>query len=588
MKINALIWLAALMLLLLKPAAALAGDTFITFSVDMSNYSYSPGVDTIEVHGTFNSWAALNLVQVGSSTVYTNTIEDTVDDNGGKMEYKFVINGGNWENPASGCNRAVLLPATNGASLVLPTAYFSDSGPWSGYTVTFQVDMTQQIALGNFIPGTSWVEVRGSGLPNGWNGDTLTPNPSILRTNSFGMVTSNVWTGTFSVTGSPGGADQFKYYIQPAGIWENPGAVNRDCNGNRYLANADQTLPVVDFNDAPSTLVTFNVDMSAVAATDTNFNPDSVTLNGDFNNWGGGIAMTNNPAAPNTNLFSTVIPLGVGTTVNYQFRYVELNNNQTVYDLYHGILNGASNRSFTVPNAASANVPAVLFNDAPLSDYLTQPTLVTFSVDMNGAIGTDGHAFDPGSGDAVFVYGEINTWYSWYPWANSVNIAPYRLIQQGSSTIYTNTILLPAGTMMAFQYKYGILRWDLFSNSPSDDEAPFGQNHYRVIRSTAHQPYVMPLDTFGVQYGEPFFDTNSAAGSQLSIGPESGGTVPVTWLGRPGAHLQYTTNLLTGAWQDLTDTDGTNWTAGYSSTNGFVSRTNWPANGAAYFRIVKP
>jgi len=579
---------AFLILLNLGLAGARAGDSFITFSVDTSLAPFIPGSDTIEVHGTFNGWGAVSLVQAGSSTVYTNTVEDTADANGGKMEYKFVIDGWNWENPASGCNRAVLLPVTNGASLVLPTAFFSDGGPQSSYNVTFQVDMTQQIALGSFIPGTSWVEVRGTGLPNGWNGgNTLTHNQTILRTNSFGVVTSNVWTGTFSVTGSPGGADEFKYYIQPEGIWDTPSSVNQDANGNRYFANTDQTLPVAVFSDTPSTLVTFNVDMSAVSAADPDFNPYSVTLNGDFNNWGSGIAMTNNPAAANTNLFSTVIALGAGTLVNYQFRYVELNNNQTVYDLYHGVLDGTNNRSLTVPNIASINVPAVLFNDAPLSDYLTQPTLVTFSVDMNNAIGTDGHAFDPGNGDAVYIYGEISTWYSWYPWYNSVDITPYQMMQQGSSTIYTNTVLLPAGTMIAFEYKYGILRWDL-GVSPCDDEAPFGQNHYRVIRNTAHQPYVMPLDKFGFQYGEPFFDTISPSGSRLSIGCKSGGSVPVTWLGRPGAHLQVGTNLLTGTWQDLAATDGTNWTIGFSSTNGFVSQTNWPANGTAYFRIVKP
>jgi hypothetical protein len=61
----------------------------------------------------------------------------------------------------------------------------------------------------------------------------------------------------------------------------------------------------------------------------------------------------------------------------------------------------------------------------------------------------------------------------------------------------------------------------------------------------------------------------------------------VSWLGRPGAHLQACANLA-GAWQDLTATDGTNWTTGFSSTNGFVSVTNWPATDKTFFRLVKP
>jgi hypothetical protein len=74
----------------------------------------------------------------------------------------------------------------------------------------------------------------------------------------------------------------------------------------------------------------------------------------------------------------------------------------------------------------------------------------------------------------------------------------------------------------------------------------------------------------------------------LTVGALSGGNVPVTWLGRPGAHLQVTSDLVSGSWQDLIATDGTNWTVGYSSTNGFVSQTNWPASGKAFFRLVKP
>jgi hypothetical protein len=46
--------------------------------------------------------------------------------------------------------------------------------------------------------------------------------------------------------------------------------------------------------------------------------------------------------------------------------------------------------------------------------------------------------------------------------------------------------------------------------------------------------------------------------------------------------------LLSSAWQDLWATDGTNWIAGYPSTNGLVSQTNWPATSRAFFRVVKP
>jgi hypothetical protein len=161
------------------------------------------------------------------------------------------------------------------------------------------------------------------------------------------------------------------------------------------------------------------------------------------------------------------------------------------------------------------------------------------------------------------------------------------MIQKNSTTIYTNTVVLPAGALIGLQYKYGIDPVSTYAG-PFDDEAPFLVNHYRVIRSTALSPYVLPTDKFGSQYFEPYFNTSSPAAAHLTIGKPFAGKVQVTWLGRPHAHLQATTNLNAGTWQDLWETDGTNWTSGFPSTNGFVSQTNWPATNGAFFRVVKP
>jgi hypothetical protein len=158
----------------------------------------------------------------------------------------------------------------------------------------------------------------------------------------------------------------------------------------------------------------------------------------------------------------------------------------------------------------------------------------------------------------------------------------------GLTTVYTNTLVLPAGSTLSAIYKYGIDAGSV-NGGPADDEAASGLNHERVIRSTAMNPYVFATDTFGFQYNEPYFSQTYPAGGQLSVGPKNGnGTVPVSWLGRPGAHLQATTNLLNSSWQNLPATDGTNWVSGYSSTNGFVSVTNWPASPKAFFRLIKP
>jgi len=107
-------------------------------------------------------------------------------------------------------------------------------------------------------------------------------------------------------------------------------------------------------------------------------------------------------------------------------------------------------------------------------------------------------------------------------------------------------------------------------------------------------PYVFATDTFtNTPYVEPIFsDGNiggygSPVGGNLTVGQPVAGKIPVSWLGRPGAQLQSTT-ILTGPWTNNPATDGTDWTAGFSSTNGFVSVTNWPAGGKMFFRLVKP
>jgi hypothetical protein len=581
-----------------------ASSTIVTFSVDMATNiaagTFVPGTDVVNVRGTYNGWASAQtpLVQVGSSTVYTNTVDNTTDANGAVMFYIFNINGSTYEQTADFNNRAAKLPTTSGASLVLTTPYFADAGAHVTNNVTFQVDMSQWINIGNFTNnGEQIVEVRGNF--NGWTGgaNVLSNDTSIHRTNQFGLVTSNVFVGTIAIAASPNAAMDYKFVFDPpTNSYEGVSAANADGGGNRFFIHSgNQVRPIVDYNDspfAPTAQVTFNVDMTIVALTDTNYNPTSVTINGDLNGWGG-TPMTNNPSAPNTNIYSAVFTLGQGQNVNYQYRYTHLSDGSTIYDHANGANGGNNNRFLLVPNQAVYNVPVVTFNDASLNDYLLQPTPVFFSIDMTGAVGTDSHTFDP-TQDHVYINGQFANWYAWAGGVNPTPAPPgYEMIEEGTSMIYTNTIVMPAGTTVSFMYKYG-MDFPPLVGGPNDDEAGFGQNHYRVVRSTAFNPYVMPQDKFGNQYNEPFFSSSSPGGADLTVGPASHsvdlplrGTVPVSWLGRPGAHLQVKTNLASSTWQDLPATDGTNWTTGHSSTNGFVSVTNVPVGSPTFFRLIK-
>ncbi len=612
-------------------------STIITFSVNMAtnlaNGSFNPpapagtGTDTAYVNGTFYGWsgAGLPLVQEGSSTIWTNSFNDTSDANGRVVSYRFNING-SYESTASWDNRAAKLPATSGAMLNLPTPYYGDVGPGSIINVTFQVDMSQEITLGHFTPGVSQIDVRGSF--NGWGnaGDYLTNNPSIVVTNyPSGIVESNVYTGTFAITSGaevPGvpatnAYMEWKAVEDPSGSWDSPGPTNSGDAGNRFWCNnSDQVLPIVSFSDlpyAPVANVTLSVDMSGPVKYDANYVPNSVTVWGSFNNWSVAIPMNSNPA-PNTNIFSATVIMPQGATTVYQVRYtnslVAANTPSFpwVYDYVNdAVFNNNARRTIALPVTATTlntNTPSFYFLDLALNDYLPQNTPVLFSVNMTNAVDTNGYAFNASS-DSVYVNGMFangggtpypQAWYAWSGGINPVTAPPgYQMIQKGSTTIYTNTIIIPAGTPVALSYQYGMDPGGL-NQGPLEDEAGTGANHFRVVRSTAINPYVMSVDTFTNQpYVEPLFAPGNIyeymgtlSGGDLTVGTSSAGTVPVSWLGRPGAHLQSAASL-NGPWTDIWATDGTNWTNGVNTSNGLMSVTNWPSiGGPAFFRLVKP
>jgi len=151
--------------------------------------------------------------------------------------------------------------------------------------VTFQVNMSAQTSLGNFNPAVDAVSVAGNPI-NAWSTteSPLAPSPS----------DSNIWTGTFEVTGTAGATAQYKFVMLTNSVaaWEGnvgPGGPN----GNRTftVADTDQTLPVVFFNNVTSGAtvssdVTFQVNMSVQIALGS-FDPaaSTVSVAGEFNGW---------------------------------------------------------------------------------------------------------------------------------------------------------------------------------------------------------------------------------------------------------------------------------------------------------------
>ncbi len=545
-----------------------ANSTIVTFSVDMStniaNGTFNPTTDTVYARGTFDGWASpgLALVQANGGNVYTNTANDTSDANGGTMNWQFTfLDNGSTTYEGGPANRCAALPATSGASLVLPTPYFNDNGAPVVSTVTFQVDMSQQIALGNFNPVNGYVAAYGGAegtFANWGNQFFLTNNPSIVEYTQYGIATSNVWMNTYTITNSPYGKFEFKYVMTNTSgtiAYEQPVSLDSDYdyNNNRYfvVTNSPQTLPLVSFSDAPYAPIVnvqFAVDMSGIVLSDPNYVPSSVTLNGDFNGWTTAISCTNNPTAANTNIFySSYLSAGVGQTIHYQFRYTSSGN--LVYDNAPG----GGNRQYVVSSANPSEVPPTYFNNISPSDLLNEDTTVTFSVDMTNAVGsgTPGVTFDPAN-DPVYVNGDFSGWDGITGTWNPPALSPTQASASGTSEIYSFTQVIPKGSPRAINYLWV---FDDVDGQTGIQFEPGNNNRTRYLRTT-NGVDVLPLDVWGVGLPNGNRYEESKVGN-VTIGKPAGGTVPLTWVGYPGLNLQSATNI-NGPWSNVPGTDTQN------------------------------
>jgi hypothetical protein len=536
--------------------------------------------------GLTPSWNATDpatqLIQTGSGPdVYSNTLPSTAN-----TIYEFKIASQGWSSSWPSGN-AKIKGDPNGTN----TFYFYPGVSADGWTPVAD-------RVGYNDPGNMTWGVAGDF--DGWDGTQL-------------QLTS-IGNGVFSNSVTVATAGTYGYKFQsPPGSWNDvyfgANMANGGDNGSFTTTNASQTVSVIlDLphgrwligNLAPppvTNTVVFAVDMTHQIELGL-FNPgtDSVYVSGGFNGWHDptttlGLLLVNDPpymGGSNTNIYyGQTNFVGAGNSVVTEFKFTQ--NDPGALNVGWESSNNRQVRLLTTNGTLV--MPPPLFSNLRLPEILTAPASVYFSVDMNGAVGTDTHPFNPSS-DNVYINGSFANWYSWSGGITPVSApAGYQMIQSNNSTIYTNTIILPAGVLVSFDYKYGMDAGGV-NGGPSDDEAPAYQNHHRVVRATAMNPYVLPVDRFANMYSEPLFTVGYPTGTSdsgyLTVGAASAGKIPVSWLGCPGARLQYRSNLAAGSWQDLPDTDGTNWITGYLSTNGFVSVTNWPATDNVMFRLMKP
>ncbi|NLG35844.1 MAG: hypothetical protein GX548_10875 [Lentisphaerae bacterium] len=211
----------------------------VTFSVDMSVQiglgNFDPDTMGVDVRGDFNTWGQTALTREGETGIYFATIS-VAGAEADPVGYKFYYNNGGdvWENDP---NRSFNLgPA--GTPQVLDTVYFNNQGPAGPSVtadVTFSVDMSVQIGLGNFDPETMGVDVRGDF--NTWGQTALTREGETA-----------LYSALISVTAPDGSTVGYKFFYDngeatESEIWEN------DPNRTFVMSEDPQVLDTVYFNN---------------------------------------------------------------------------------------------------------------------------------------------------------------------------------------------------------------------------------------------------------------------------------------------------------------------------------------------------
>jgi hypothetical protein len=565
--------------LLYGASLTVRADDTVTFQVDMNRFTNSAGVQAatlVEVRGDGigpGTWGSGNTLVNNGANVYTNTF-NCVGAAASTHEYKFIYftcAGTTWEDstpppPNQGGNRLLTLV---GGTQTLPLVPFyapSVTTPINlvGANITFRVDMTEQVQLGNFIPSSGVDTIRVTGAPaaiTGFGaGVDLTNNPTISGD------ASNIYSAVVNICGTPGTTGiEFKFRMNSG--WE-----DTSINDNRKFdfTGADQVLPLYYYSDQPIGIqtngnITFQVDMTPQVITGGFTNGVSaVRVSGNINNFPGGATggelMTNNPALPGnaSNIYSATIPLEADTTSTVG------NWSRWKFAAIYGV-GGNKDRRFFITGGDQV-LPLVTYNDASVCDVLLQPTAVTFSLHLtNGTPDRNGVAFDKVN-DKVYINAEFIGWPTWNTSLPEMTNNPV------GSDFYEQTLVLSGGTSRRLQFKFGLA--DPASPTGThgflDNETAFQQDHVKYVRTLGSTA------TITAEFGTNFLSIlQEPQFGNLAVGQPSGGNIPITWLGCPCATLQTKTGLSSGSWTDLPATDGT-------------SATNWPvAGGPRFFRLQK-
>ena len=282
----------------------------ITYNVDMSVYQavglFNPtNGDTVLVSGAFDDYPNPPSFQLTNNPsgpnpyLYSGTVVDDNTGVGGTEYHEIDIYSAQ---SVPGLNYGVGYTYGPTYSFVedltptnLPTVYFNDESNMDAYIssqVSFQLNMSVQMALGNFNPGNGDTVVV-DGAMNNWN-DTAWPL-TVSPTNT------NTYVGTFTVPGftnMPPFSYAFVYINGSGDNWENN-------DRSLYLTNSTEVVSAYFNNQTNigSTTITYQVNMGIMSNLGY-FHPgsDYVVVEGSpFNDWAYDEVLTN--SLTDTNIY---------------------------------------------------------------------------------------------------------------------------------------------------------------------------------------------------------------------------------------------------------------------------------------------
>lgn len=309
-----------------KYPAPLNNVTFrisMTQQIALGTFTNNVPGSFVAVSGGFNGWSQSidftnNPAASGTNAdIYSQTLQVAgfPGSNPGNYKFRSPI-GDTWETISDRPSFTL-----TGGDQTLPLVFWNNLAPSTPTNnVTFQVDMTAQILLGNFTPGQF---IRVSGAMTGWgDGVDLTNNPALS-----GNAT-NIYSMVIPVVSQPNAS--FEYKFRANGGWENPTSTGGN-NRSFQVAGGNQVLPLVFYSDASPcdlldqfTTVTFFCQITnGTPATDgATFNGSNLKINGEFNGWAAWDALLPDMNyAGSNNLYYYTTVLNPGATRAQKFKF---------------------------------------------------------------------------------------------------------------------------------------------------------------------------------------------------------------------------------------------------------------------------